>query len=187
MKAETRQTLSVALDWRQPTAARVQAARRLADIGDADVVTPLSVLFSETTAALHEAVGSTLRRLEASAWLVRQLGAPLPEARISAAQILGMLGDPSAAPALARCLFDPHPRMREESASALAKLRDPRALPALEELLIRDAKPDVRAAAAQAIAALPGDEATLALERALSVEPDPFTSSILERALDRRA
>jgi hypothetical protein len=74
--------------------------------------------------------------------------------RVQAAPLLGKLGDPAGAVALAKALSDNNKTVRWMAAQALARLGAPSAGPALKALLARERDPSVRAQAEKALAAL---------------------------------
>lgn len=86
---------------------------------------------------------------------VKELETGKPDARISAAQRLGLFRDPAAAPALARCLADGSRELRVAAAVALAACGTRDSLPALLEAL-EDPEPLVAQASAMALENLTG-------------------------------
>ncbi|MGH7254603.1 MAG: HEAT repeat domain-containing protein [Nitrospirales bacterium] len=138
--------------------------------------------------------------------LVSLLNDPDPDIRRTAAQSLGKISDPSAAPALVEHLSDPDPLVRRDSAWALGALGeaalDVAALPLLARL--DDPVEEVKTAAAQAlgrmgptqtmvellIEALHHPEATTRREAAQALawlEPPSAFHALLEALQDRDA
>jgi HEAT repeat protein len=177
--------LAQALDWRERPERRAEAIRRLGDLGDPEAIVPLGVLLKESDMELQSATAHALSRLSAVDRLVRELADPSVKKRFRAAQVLGMLRDPTSALALIASLDDPEPRVREASASALYWLRDARARSSLVRLLYDDPVPDVRGAAAQALGALGEPEIITLLREASNKELDPFVVILIERSILR--
>ncbi|RMG60856.1 MAG: HEAT repeat domain-containing protein, partial [Deltaproteobacteria bacterium] len=71
--------------------------------------------------------------------------------RMWAAEILGWIGEKSAASPLLDALGDVNPEVRAKAAGALGRLKDPRAIPRLVEMLVSDPVPFVRVRTAQAL------------------------------------
>ena len=185
MRNEVQSNLSVAMDFDMPIAARVAAARRLGELGDRDVVIPLGVLFGQTDSELREELSRTLKRLDATAAIIRDLKSPMPPRRIRATQVLALIGDVGSVSALIDALEDPCAKVRESAASSLYSFRDGRAIPGLARVLSEDPDADVRGAAAQALGEISAFAAVDALERTLHDEKDRFTKILIERSITR--
>jgi HEAT repeat protein len=95
----------------------------------------------------------TERRAELTAGLVPLLQDASAEKRRQAAELLGRLGDPTAAPALAACLTDSHHRVRRHAAVALGEVGDASVVPDLMTSL-GDGNPVVRRAVIEALGRL---------------------------------
>ncbi len=137
-------------------AERAAAARGVADGGAEDAVATLAAALAAETDplarySLLSALGRT-GRPAARPILERALEAePVADLRAEAARSLGVLGDAAAAIALARSLAnDPSPFVRAQVGRALARFGDRSAVPRLVADL-RDADPEVRRAAVEAL------------------------------------
>lgn len=91
-----------------------------------------------------------IKSLRASSLLRDLLKDPQPDLRARAAYALGMIGDPTAAPALSAGLKDPEWAVRAMAAKALGRLRETESIPALAATL-SDPQWWVRANAAEAL------------------------------------
>lgn len=185
VRNEVQAQLSVAMDFEMPTSARVAAARRLGELGDPDVVVPLGVLLGQSDSPLRDELSTTLKRLDATEAIIRDLKSPMPPRRIRATQLLALMGDESSVSALIDALEDPCAKVRESAASALYSFRDGRAIPGLARILFEDPDADVRGAAAQALGEIPAFAAVDALEQAQHHEKDAFTRVLVERSITR--
>jgi len=201
--------------------ARVQARRRLAELGAAAVPTLVQALghWSDETrdqamellleigepamAAVEGALGDdrlyvryharmvlsrmTLPdavRTEVRETLVRDLARPHPLDRRSAADALGRLGDPDAAPALRPLLEDPDWDVVAAAAQALGLLDDRGSVPAMEAALRRATFPESRRDLAAALAALGSAAGTPVLLEGLDYPDDLIRRSVFDAFFD---
>jgi HEAT repeat protein len=185
MRSEVQSNLSVAMDFEMPVEARVAATRRLGELGDQDVVVPLGVLLGQTDSELRDTVAITLKRLDATEMIKRDLKSAMPPRRIRATQLLALICDEGSVSALIDALEDPCAKVRESAASALYSFRDGRAIPGLARVMIEDSDADVRGAAAQALGEIPAFTALDALEQAARLEKDAFTRVLITRSITR--
>src|SRR5262249_11177492 len=91
-----------------------------------------------------------IKSLRASNLLLQLLAAPEADLPARAANALGMIGDPTAAPSLSACLRDREWSVRAMAAKALGRLREHESIPALAEALA-DPQWWVRSNAAEAL------------------------------------
>jgi len=111
----------------------------------------------------------SLALLGATPDLVQNLqSGTLPQRRQAAQELGRQSNDPRAGEALAGALKDKDPYVRTLAIRGLAKLRWTAAGPTLEDVLIRDASPDVRQTAALAIPILDSVKGSEALVQALA-------------------
>jgi len=93
------------------------------------------------------------------------------------------LDDPEVLPALVRRLDHPDMGVRLTLVSLILQFDDTRAVPPLIELLEVDPEPGVRAAAAEALGELGGDDSSASLEWALLHDPDSIVRAEAANAL----
>jgi HEAT repeat protein len=100
-----------------------------------------------------------------------------------AKRALMTMKDPDVLPAVIRRLDHPEREVRMVLINLLMQFDDVRAIPALIEMLEIDADPGVRAAAAEALGELSGDDACAALEHALLHDEDGIVRAEAATAL----
>ena len=124
---------------------RSQAVQALGVIGDPRAVEPLILVLNDKDPLIQRQAIKALGRIKDP----RAVG-PLivvltnsdrkPHVRMSAAEVLGMIGDESAVDSLIDALHDGHWEVRAHAAEALGRIEDPRAVePLIETLKDRDA------------------------------------------------
>ena len=121
--------------------------------------------------------------------VAEQLADPHPSVREHAAEILGLVGDPSGVGPLVAALADPDAGVRFAALLALGHLGSPDADPAADALtrLASDADAHVALAAVSALGQLDTDEAGRAIEGVVG-SPDERARLLAERLVsDRRA
>ncbi|HEX5136299.1 MAG TPA: HEAT repeat domain-containing protein, partial [Planctomycetota bacterium] len=119
-------------------------------------------------------------RAEVRETLVRDLARPHPLDRRSAADALGGLGDPAAAPALRPLLEDPDRDVVASAAQALGRLDDRASVPAMEAALRRATFVESRRDLAAALATLGSAAGVPALLEGLDYPDDLIRKSIFD-------
>jgi len=167
----------------EPT--RADAVEALGAIGDPRAVGPVSALLADPR--LEDVAARALGRM-GSAALPRLLSLLGDEhASTGAARGLGELGDARAMPGLITVLSAPVPMHRSAAAQALGMLGDPRARKALGAVTRDDPDPEVRRAAAEALALLlPARSTTADLGGAVGADSElARITTLVDRADDR--
>lgn len=180
-------SMATLTDASVPSAERVAAANALATSKDPLAIETLIRALGTTDEALTAAVLAALRAQQAVPTLARRLTDPtvVEQRKVQACIGLRSLKDPSALPALVSAVKDPSPLVRREAVLALLVIGPAGAEDALLSAL-GDADGDVRYGAADALARVPGEKVTRALEAALARETNPTVRFALDGALERR-
>ncbi len=105
-----------------------------------------------------------------------------PLLRAQAAALLGIIGGDDVVPMLSHAVYDPSAPVRLHAVRALGKVQGTSATPLLCDVLRQDADSRVRRTALRWLAALPGDEARLAVEQA-ATDADASVRREAKRAL----
>ncbi|MHB1712232.1 MAG: HEAT repeat domain-containing protein, partial [Acidimicrobiales bacterium] len=164
---------------------RGMAARALGLIGDPAAARPLLARLTGRRSVPRPLLAYTLVRLGSGAApaLIDGLGAEEPAMRGLAAEVLGLIGDVSAAGPLVRAVNDDRSdEVRARAARSLGILSAPSGLPCLLELLGPSHSQALRAAAAAALGDLQAREAGGRLDEALD-DPDSLVGHLAAVAL----
>lgn len=132
---------------------RRQAGDLLEHMGEA-AVEPLVDVVIRGDADAAAAAGAVLERVTGPQTFVAGLSSLDPDERLRAAEVLGVLGGPTASEALLTALLDPDQRVRSRVIQMLGDLGDPRAVEPLRRTLRIDPVAEVVAAAEEALRAL---------------------------------
>ncbi len=165
---------------------RVQAANRLADIGDPSAVNPLMRALVDKDDVVRMAVADALGRLgdtRAKAALLPMLKDRHAGVRAAAAGALGGFGEADLLDALISVLQDPHWEVRATALESLGRLHDERATEVVARCL-KDPDREVREKAAECLGILGGQQAIGPLVAAL-VDADRFVRQWARLALNR--
>lgn len=151
-----------------PEGARLHAAERLYQLGQADRAVPRITAQLRDDDPVQRCLAARVLGLLRSGRAVASLAAALGDddwaVRRDVAEALGQIGQPAAVPSLTRRLGDDHPRVRIAAIRSLAELGARQALPAA---LRREADPEVRLHLVEAIGSSTAAECRRALRRAL--------------------
>jgi HEAT repeat protein len=162
-----------------PAAARIAAARTLAEIGGAAVAADLLAVADKSgvepafRAAVVDAVTRAPGAGVTKALTARLAAATSPDAKVFVLDALARRKDPSAAGAVEAALKDADATVRAAAVRAAASaMPADAAVAALLDRVAKDQATEVARAAADALGRLPGDAAMTAVAKALPDTPD---------------
>lgn len=182
---ESRAQLKIALDPKADLAARRAALDELKRLGDPNAIFPLITAVEQET-GLQTEIQNTIAALNAGEFLADQIDNGDLPARQRATLAAYFVKDAVLVEALIDALADQDVVVRTQVVSALRAAGDPRAVEPLIKVLGQDPDPDVRTAAAQALATLGGAAADAALAQAEANEKDEFVKGAIKRARQPR-
>ncbi|MFD8150589.1 HEAT repeat domain-containing protein [Streptomyces sp. NPDC059720] len=165
---EARRVLHGLLAHRSVTV-RETAVRALGRLGDSASAGLLLTTLETSRPVAPGLVGDALVRIGPAAveTLTAAAGGHDEQHRALAVELLGLIRDRRALPALSAALDDPAPMVRAATAAALGRVGEPAAVAALTRTVRTDPSDRVVAAAAEALGLIGDDHAVPALERTL--------------------
>ncbi|MFM9589157.1 HEAT repeat domain-containing protein [Streptomyces scabiei] len=169
---EARRVLHALLGHRNVTV-RETAVRALGRLGDRDSARLLLTTSDAPRSVAPGLVGDALVRIGPAAVepLTTVAGSGDEQYRALAVELLGLIKDRRALPALSVALDDPAPMVRAAAAAALGRVGEPAAVAALSETLRTDPSGRVVVAAAEALGLIGDEDAVPVLERTLHDGP----------------
>lgn len=182
---ESRTQLKIALDPGADLAARRAALAELKRLRDPNVIFPLITAVQQES-GLQAEFQATITGLNAGEYLADQIDNGDLAAKQRATLAAYFVKDEVLVEALIDALADQDVVVRTQTASALRAAGDPRAVEPLIKVLGQDPEPDVRTAAAQALATLGGPAAEAALAQAEANEKDEFVKGVIKQARQPR-